>query len=90
VSPRVNPADLANKSRKKSGTLTDFAQAWTVRDVTTDSPDSGPDRSAGHFGAQQIVHKGAFNPRPSCLRWLPRVTFRSSMLFLRWWDQTMM
>jgi hypothetical protein len=31
VGPRVNPTGLANKFCKKSGTLTNFAHAWTVR-----------------------------------------------------------
>jgi hypothetical protein len=42
VSPRVNPTGLANKSRKKSRTLTDSMLAWMVRAAMVDSPDRGP------------------------------------------------
>jgi hypothetical protein len=45
----VNPADLANKSRKKLETLTDSAHVWTVRVTTADRPASEPDRPHGHF-----------------------------------------
>jgi hypothetical protein len=39
---RVNPAVLGNKSRKKLGTLTDSAHAWTIRATTADCPERGP------------------------------------------------
>jgi hypothetical protein len=38
---RAYPVDFANKSRKKSETLTDFAHTQTVRAATDDSPDLG-------------------------------------------------
>jgi hypothetical protein len=44
VGSRVNLVGLANKSRKKSGTLTDSAHARTVRAATADHPASGPNR----------------------------------------------
>jgi hypothetical protein len=52
VVSRVNPTDLANKSRKKLGTLTDSAHARTVRATTVDRPDRlalGLDRPHGQF-----------------------------------------
>jgi hypothetical protein len=39
---RANSADLANKSHKKLGTLTDSARVWTVRAISADCPDHGP------------------------------------------------
>jgi hypothetical protein len=45
VGSRVNLACLANKSRKKFETLTDYVHARTVRAATTDSPDHGPSAS---------------------------------------------
>jgi hypothetical protein len=41
VDSQINPAGLANKSRKKSGTLTDSAQTRTVCAAMADSPDRG-------------------------------------------------
>jgi hypothetical protein len=41
VGSRINPVGLANKSCKKSGTVTDSAHARTIRATTTDSPDQG-------------------------------------------------
>jgi hypothetical protein len=34
VSSQTNPTDFANKSRKKSGTLTDYVHAWTIHAAT--------------------------------------------------------
>jgi hypothetical protein len=42
VVSRANLVVLANKSRKKLGTLTDSAHARTVHATTTDRPDRGP------------------------------------------------
>jgi hypothetical protein len=48
VGSRVNPIGLANKSRKKSRTLTDFVHAQTIRAASADSTDRGPsDLKAG-------------------------------------------
>jgi hypothetical protein len=41
VGSRVNLVDLANKSHKKSRTLTNSAHARTIRATTTDSPNRG-------------------------------------------------
>jgi hypothetical protein len=49
VGYQTNPAEFANKSHKKLGTLTDSLHVWTVRTATADRPDrgsSGP--RAGH------------------------------------------
>jgi hypothetical protein len=42
VGSRVNPIGLANKSREKSGTLTDSTHARTIRATMVDSMDHGP------------------------------------------------
>jgi hypothetical protein len=49
VVSRANPAVLANKSREKLETLTDFAHARTVRATTVDRPALRPDRPRGCF-----------------------------------------
>jgi hypothetical protein len=46
---RVNSTNLANKTRKKRGTLTDSAHAWTS------GLGAGP--SAGHFGCPTVGSK---------------------------------
>jgi hypothetical protein len=42
VGSRVNHIVLANKSRKKSKTLTDSVYAWKVCAAATDGPDREP------------------------------------------------
>jgi hypothetical protein len=42
VGSRVNPAGLANKSRKKFGTLTNSVHARTVWATMADCPNHGP------------------------------------------------
>jgi hypothetical protein len=59
VGSRVNHVGLANKSRKKSGTITDSVHgersALLQRAVrTVDSLDLGSDRPPGQFGAQHM------------------------------------
>jgi hypothetical protein len=41
VVSRVNPADLANKTRNKLVILTNFVHAWTVRATPKDRQDRG-------------------------------------------------
>jgi hypothetical protein len=53
VGSQTDPADFANKSRKKLGTLTDSVHMQTVSAATADRPNHGHTdyraRSSGHF-----------------------------------------
>jgi hypothetical protein len=49
VGSQVNPTGFANKSCKKSRTLTDSAHARTVRAAMADRPASGSDRPHDQF-----------------------------------------
>jgi hypothetical protein len=53
VGSQTNPAEFANKNRKKSGTLTDFVPARTIRAATANRPGIRVGRSAC-FGAQHM------------------------------------
>jgi hypothetical protein len=53
VGSQTNPAEFANKNRKKSGTLTDFVPARTIRAATANRPGTRVRRSAC-FGAQHM------------------------------------
>jgi hypothetical protein len=55
VSSQVNPADLANKSRKKLVTLTDSAHAQTIRATTADRPAYRADYPPAQKWSQQSV-----------------------------------